>query len=203
MDGQRNHKPALRGHRRIGVVVAGALVLALGATGVHAAFGDRTAAGPVTQPSPTLSGSHPAPHLPTPTVEPTPTDPSALADGIYPTYVVDVDVRGATVTVDVIQTFFGAAAHQAATQDGVPWKDVRYYPVYIRNENDLLRTLPVDRDVRVKLLGECVAPSRTVGLRELREVAIPFTEPSDYYYEVSVADGSIVGITQKVAVSGC
>lgn len=218
MDTRKNQRSVLRGRRGVGVVVAGALALVLGATGVHAAFGGRSAAGPMTQARPIAatdpaSGSRddPTPHRPTPTVEPTieptptveptPTDPSALADGVYPTYVRSVEVRGATVRVDVLQTFFGAAAHQAAIEDGVPWNEVRYSPVYIRNENDLLRTLPVARDARIKLLGTCLAASRWVGLTDLREETTPFTDT--FYYEVSVAGGSVVGITQKVAVAGC
>ena len=81
-------------------------------------------------------------HVPVAAAQPT-TDPTALADGVYPTFVRAVDVPGATITVDVLQTFVGSDAHQAAIQDGVSWNDVRYDPVYIRNENPLLRTLPV------------------------------------------------------------
>ncbi|MDP9328552.1 MAG: hypothetical protein M3P10_10110, partial [Actinomycetota bacterium] len=128
-------------------------------------------------------------------------DPTALADGVYPAYVHAVDVRGATVTVDVLQIFVGGAAHQAAIEDGVPWRDVRYDPVYIRNENPLLRTLPVGRDVRIKLMGECVAPNRSVGLTDLREATTPFTDT--FYYEVSVVGGSVEGIKQLIAISAC
>ena len=86
-------------------------------------------------------------------------DPNALADGVYPTYVRAVDIEGATVTVDVLQTFFGEDAHQAAVEDGKDWRDVRYDPVYIRNENPLLRTLPVAPDAHIKLIGLCEAPT--------------------------------------------
>jgi hypothetical protein len=211
MDKQRNHKSAVGKRRGIRAVAAGGLVLVLSAMGVRAAVGGRSAAEPATHPSPIASAvpaaespsRRPPHHRPSPTVEPTTTDPNALADGAYPTYVVGVDVNGATITIDVLQTFFGGAAHRAATEDGVPWKDVRYSPVYIRNENDLLRTLPVDRDVRVKMIGECEASSRTVGLEELREAALPFRQPPTFYYDVTVADGGVVGITQRIAVSAC
>jgi hypothetical protein len=211
MDKQKKHTSAPGNHRGIGAVAAASLVLVLSAMGIRAAFGGRNAAEAATHPSPIASAvpaaespSHrPSPEPPSPTLEPRPTDPNALANGTYPTYVVGVDVNDATITVDVLQTFFGGAAHRAASQDGVSWKDVRYAPVYIRNENDLLRALPVDRDVRVKLIGECEASSRTVGLKELRDAALPFTQPSTFYYEVSVADGSVVGITQMIALSAC
>jgi hypothetical protein len=206
---------ARRGRHGIVLFVAGALVLALGAAGVRAALaGGSSSQLTRSDPSPTPTTAlpvapavvthHPvapaSPARPTPTAEPT-SDPTALADGVYPAYVRSVDVRGATVTVDVLQVFVGSEAHQAAVEDGVPWRDVRYAPVYIRNENPLLRTLPVARDARIKFMGECVAPSRLVGLTDLREAITPFTET--FYYEVSVVGGSVEGIRQLIAISAC
>jgi hypothetical protein len=149
----------------------------------------------MTDPSPSV-----APVQPTPSAEPAP-DPTALADGVYPTFVRAVDVQGATVTVDVLQVFVGAEQHQAAIEDGVPWADVRYDPVYIRNENPLLRTLPVTRDAQIRFMGTCEAPSRQVGLTQLRTETTPFH--ATFYYEMSVVDGSVVAIEQKIAVSAC
>jgi hypothetical protein len=204
-----------RARRGIVLFVAGALVLGLGVAGVHAALaGGSSSRLTRSDPSPTLTPApsvapavvthHPAPPVasarPTPTAEPT-SDPTALADGVYPTYVRAVDVQGATVTVDVLQVFVAGAAHQAAIEDGVPWRDVRYDPVYIRNENPLLRTLPVARDARIKFMGECVAPNRVVGLTDLREATTPFTDT--FYYEVSVVGGSVEGIKQLIAISAC
>jgi hypothetical protein len=137
---------------------------------------------------------------PSSTPPPTP-DPTALADGTYPTFVRAVDLDGATVEVDVLQVFVGAEAHQAAIEDGVSWNDVRYNPVYIRNENPLLRTLPVAEDAHIKLLGTCEAPNRSIGLKELRYEITPFTDT--FYYDVTVVGGSVVGITQKIAVAAC
>ena len=142
----------------------------------------------------------PATPRPSTTAPPTP-DPTALADGTYPTFVRAVDLDGATVEVDVLQVFVGAEAHQAAIEDGVSWNDVRFNPVYIRNENPLLRTLPVARHAHIKLLGMCEAPSRSIGLKELRNETTPFTDT--FYYDVTVVGGSVVGITQKIAVAAC
>jgi hypothetical protein len=198
--------------RKLVVVIAAALVVGLGITGVYAlaSGGSSSEAGPdpaVTSapPSPSASASVSSPTPPaTPrtstTAPPTP-DPTALADGTYPTFVRAVDLDGATVEVDVLQVFVGADAHQAAIEDGVSWNDVRFNPVYIRNENPLLRTLPVARDAHIKLLGMCEAPSRSIGLKELRNVTTPFTDA--FYYDVTVVGGSVVGITQKIAVSAC
>jgi hypothetical protein len=142
-----------------------------------------------------------APTQPSPSAEPAP-DPNALADGLYPTFVRAVDVKGATITVDVLQVFVGEAEqHQAATEDGVDWQNVMYDPVYIRNENPLLRTLPVTRDAQIRFMGTCESPNRQVGLTELRKQTVNFDEL--YYYEMSIIDGSVVAVDQSIAISGC
>jgi hypothetical protein len=137
---------------------------------------------------------------PSPTAEPA-SDPTALADGVYPTYVRAVDVRAATITVDVIQFFEGSAARQAAIEDGIARRDARYLYLYVRNENDLLRTLPVGRDARIEFIGSCEATNRRVGLSQLRAETTPFT--TTYLYEVSVIGGTVDGIVQKIAVQAC
>jgi hypothetical protein len=210
---QIDRSATLRG-RRVVVFVAGALAFGMGVIGVHAALASgssslrarqdhtvtSTPARPVAPAAVTDPVGPVTPAHPSPTAEPT-SDPTALADGVYPTFVRAVDVRGATITFDVLQVFVGAAAHEAAIEDGVRWMDVRYNPVYIRNENPLLRTLPVARDVRIKLIAICMAPNRWVGLRELREATTPFTD--SFYYEVTVAGGSVERIRQLVTVAGC
>jgi hypothetical protein len=195
--------------RKLVIFIAAALALGLGVTGVYALAGggSSSGAGPVTSvptsPSATAavtSSTPPTTPPPSATAPPTP-DPTALADGTYPTFVRAVDAHGATVEVDVLQVFVGAEAHQAAIEDGVSWNDVRFNPVYIRNENPLLRTLPVARHAHIKLLGMCEAPSRSIGLKELRNETTPFTDT--FYYDVTVVGGSVVGITQKIAVAAC
>ena len=76
-----------------------------------------------------------------------------------------------------------------------------YDPVYVRNENPLLRKLPVVWDVRIHFYGWCDYPSRWAGLTELRKEAASSGE--GWYYEITVVDGAVVGIEQKVASSGC
>ena len=196
--------------RKLVVFIAAALALGLGITGVYALAGGGSSSGAGPDPvitsvptSPTAtptSSTPPATPPPSTTASPTP-DPTALADGTYPTFVRAVDLDGATVEVDVLQIFVGAEAHQAAIEDGVSWNDVRFNPVYIRNENPLLRTLPVAQHAHIKLLGMCEAPSRSIGLKELRNETTPFTDT--FYYDVTVVGGSVVGITQKIAVAAC
>src|SRR6476620_6782634 len=210
----RSSRPEARRRimRKLVAVIAAALALGLGVTGVYAlaSGGSSSGAGPdpaVTSPPPSPSASasvtSPSPSVtPKPSSTPSPTpDPTALADGTYPTFFRAVDLDGATVEVDVLQVFVGAEAHQAAIEDGVSWNDVRYNPVYIRNENPLLRTLPVARHAHIKLLGMCEARSRSIGLKELRNETTPFTDT--FYYDVTVVGGSVVGITQKIAVAAC
>lgn len=208
--------------RRAIFLGAAALALVLGATGVHAALQPesstqaRAHVSPVAPIPPAVtvdlaSAGHPAPSpatAPSPTAEPT-VDPAvepapdltALADGVYPTFVRGVNVARARIRVDVLQAFFGAAMHRAAIEDGVAWKDVRYDPVYLRNENPLMRSLPVARDAHIKMIGVCEAPNRTIGLTQLRDEIWPFTEA--YYYDLTVVGGSVERIDQLVAVAGC
>jgi hypothetical protein len=203
----------LRGRRGIVLFVAGALAMGIGVAGVRALASDSPATqknveaeGPATQtpvappaitdPSPSV-----APTQPSPSAEPTP-DPNALADGLYPTFVRAVDVEGATVTVDVLQVFVGEAEqHQAAIEDGVDWEYVMHDPVYVRNENPLLRTLPVTIDAHIQFMGTCESPSRQVGLTELRKQTANFDEL--FYYEMSIIDGRVVAIDQKIAKAAC
>jgi hypothetical protein len=199
------------GRRGIVLFVSGALAIGIGVAGVRALASDSPAprkhveaGGPATQtpvappvivdPSPSV-----APTQPSPSVEP-PADPTALADGVYPTFVRAVDVQGATVTVDVLQVFVGAEQHQAAIEDGVDWRNVMYDPVYIRNENPLLRTLPVAADARITFLGGCESSSRQAGLNQLRREGVG---SETYYFEMSVIDGTVVAIDQRIAVSAC
>jgi hypothetical protein len=121
---------------------------------------------------------------------------------VYPTFIRAVDVPAAEITVDVLQVFVGEAEqHQAAIEDGVNWAYVKYDPIYVRNENPLLRRLPVAWDVRILFFGWCDYPERWAGLTELRkEVA---SSGEGWYYEVTITDGEVVGIEQKEAFSGC
>jgi hypothetical protein len=199
-----------RGRRGIVLFVAGAVAMGMGTAGVQAlANGSSSAApsdrgAPVTR-TPVISAAvgHPAPRWAVDTASPIESapDPNALADGVYSTFVRAVDVRGATITVDVIQVFVGVEQRQAAIEDGVDWAYVMYDPVYVRNENPLLRKLPVAWDVRILFYGSCDYPSRWAGLTELRKEAASSGE--GWYYEISVVDGEAVGIEQKVASSGC
>ncbi|HEV2950512.1 MAG TPA: hypothetical protein VGZ51_00260 [Actinomycetota bacterium] len=210
---QSARSATLRGRRTIVLLAAVTLASGLTVVSVRALASDSSSLRSRPDPNVTVTPDRPAvpeavtsPAPPMTTTQPSPTadpaaDPAALADGVYPTFVRAVDVRDATLTVDVLQVFAEDDAHQAAVEDGVPWKDVRYDPVYIRNENPMLRTLEVARDAHIAFLGGCEASNRWGGLTRLREETTPFTET--LYYEIAVVGGSITGILQKIAVSAC
>jgi hypothetical protein len=116
--------------------------------------------------------------------------------------VTGVDVQGATVTLDVIQLFEGTSARRAAIQDGVAREDARYLTIYVRNENDLLRTLPVAENVRIRFMGVCdVPPNRTAALTKLRKATTPYDET--FYYAVRVSAGEIGRMVQHLTISAC
>jgi hypothetical protein len=201
----------LRGRRGIVLFVSGALATGIVA-GVRAPSDSQVARAhpeaeapatptPVITPAVTDQSPSVGPAQPSPSAEPAP-DPNALADGVYPTFVRAVDVQGATVTVDVLQAFVGQAEQrQAAIEDGADWREVMYEPVYIRNENPLLRTLSVARDVRILFIGWCDRPDRWAGLTHLRKETAWGSE--SFYYEITVVDGDVVGLEQKFAATGC
>ena len=171
-----------RGRRRSIVLVAATLAFALLAGGVVMAAtldrseqrGGSVVAEPATFPPscrprprrrcpspPSLSRSRSRGAEPEPEPESEPEskpDPYALEDGVYPTFIRDVDIHGGEITVDVLQVFRHDDAVRAAVQDGMKRRDARYYFVYVRNENDLLRTVPVARDVKIHFMGVCEVP---------------------------------------------
>ena len=57
------------------------------------------------------------------------------------------------------------------------------------------------QDAHIKLIGTCEAPSRWIGLTELRKATTPFTDV--FYYDISVVGGRVERIQQFVTVSGC
>ena len=195
--------------RRIALVVAGALVLVLGTVGTVAAMAGRSS--PASKsPAPSIAVSPNGPAAVQPPAAPVATTPISsapaapvLADGTYPTYIDQVDVDGATITVDVIQVFHDDAAVNAAIEDGMTREEaLQYQYVYVRNENPRLRTLPIAGDVVIELLHECESPvGPAPTLTDLAEKTTPFNPL--YYYEITVANGAIQHITEGLAQAAC
>jgi hypothetical protein len=207
-------------HRRGVLLGAGAVSLVLAATGIVAAMAMRSTprarggrpshavspnaiggAAPRSQGS-QASNNNGSSSAPSTTSSSSTTAGLELADGTYPTYIRQVDADGAKLTIDVLQVFQGQAAIDAAVEDGVSPNEAKYLYVYIRNQNSRLRTLPVARDVDIDFVGTCESPpNREAALTELAEETTPFD--TTYYYDVTVDDGVIHGIAQRLAIAAC
>jgi hypothetical protein len=201
-------------YRRMVTIGAGALALVLAIIATVAAVGGGS---PATQareplalvPSPaTIASQSPSDHVASKPAKKAkgsaPSAPTApvLADGTYPTYVTNVDVDGAVITVDVLQVFEDQAAVDAATEDGMTAEQVQGLYIYVRNENPLLRTLRVGADVHIDFLGTCESPGdRDAALTELAKTTKHFTDL--YYYDVTVTNGVIHQIIQRIAQAAC
>jgi hypothetical protein len=189
------------------LAMAGLLAVALAAAGAVIVLGSASPTGPgaamggSSSPRPSGSGSTASPSG-GPTASPS---PAVLEDGAYPAYVRRVDVARGTVTVDLIQTFEGREAVRAAIEDGLSRHDARAYlfaPVYVRNENPLLRTLPVSEDAAIRFADGCESSGdRTTVLRDLRRAITPFNE--SFYYSLSVDRGAVTRVEQHLAVVAC
>jgi hypothetical protein len=138
--------------RASGILAAAALAATLTAC---AESDSESAAPPVAELPPIVT---------TPAPTPVPTDPSAfpttaasstpeptaapLPDGRHPALITGIDVSTRQVTVDIVQFFTGTAAATAAQEDGAaevpPPNDY-----WVRNKNNLLRTLTVASDLRI------------------------------------------------------
>jgi hypothetical protein len=195
--------PSVRPKRSRGLVLlgAGTLALVLAATGIAAPLAGRPSSNAQDKASITVAGSTGIAGATKPSQADQPAT-SVLADGRYPTYIHTVDVRGARITVDVIQVFENEAAAAAAIEDGKSAEDTEAMYIYIRNQNSRLRTLPVGRDLNIQFADGCEAPGgRQAALSELSKRTKQFDDL--YYYELTVRDGAIHRITQKLARPAC
>ncbi|MGH9268312.1 MAG: hypothetical protein ACRD0D_09055, partial [Acidimicrobiales bacterium] len=89
-------------------------------------------------------------------MQPETTPAGQLADGRYAAYLVEAEVASHTLTFDVIQFLTGEAAAEAYRQDHPDDPEGPPNDYYIVNDDPGLRTEPVSKDVRVRLvrLGE-------------------------------------------------
>ncbi len=125
-----------------------------------------------------------------------------LADGTYPTYIDKVDVKDATITVDVIQLFENEAAINAAVEDGMSANDAQYLYVYIRNQNPRLRTLPVARNIDIEFTDGCEAPPvRDKALTELAKRPPRPTRSTDYPCTTTTSRSRTARSTRSSSVS--
>ena len=210
--------PPRRRRRALTLLTAGTLVLLATGIGVSVAIAGRptptasspsaTAEEPGTatpdtqsnpaQQQPTQNQQTPAPAA----SDSTTATPSALADGKHDAFIRKLDTRGGTVVVDVVQVFKDKAAVEAAIQDGRPRDAAQYLPVYVRNQNPRLRTLPLASNLRVHLLGGC--EDSTLSKQALLDkLASNAKIAGVYYYTLTVKDGAVQRIDENLAVNAC
>ena len=125
---------------------------------------------------------------------------AALADGSYPAFIRKVDSARRTMVVDVVQVFEGKAARQAGIEDGLSPQDAWRDP-YIRNQNPLLRTLPIARQATIQFMGTCEGPA--AGPAVLGTLARHATTSEFFYYTLTVRDGSVRRIVEHQAQPAC
>ena len=122
-----------------------------------------------------------------------------LPDGTTPAYI--TKVASDRIVVDVVQVFFDDQAVKAAIADGTPPSKARYYTGWVRNENPRLRTVPLAANLDVKLLGGCEdAGDRAAVLTQLADHA---KRKGSYYFDLTVADGKVTRIQERLAANAC
>jgi hypothetical protein len=211
--------PPPRRRRALTLLTAGALVLAATGIGVGVAIAGRptpsapAASATAEEPGTATPDSQSGPVQQQPTPDPQPPAPAAgggaatskppvLADGPHPAFIRKLDTRAGTVVVDVVQVFEDKAAVDAAIQDGTPRDQAQYLPVYVRNQNPRLRTLPLASGFQVDLYGGC--EESTLSRQELlRKLASNARLNGVYYYTLTVRDGAVQRIDEHLAINAC
>jgi hypothetical protein len=219
--------PPGRPRRKQLVLVASALVVLAVAVGVSlaaatrpidrqvaqtgadapAAAGDQNASAgqdQVDQPDQGATADPPATPGSSPDPGATATDGAApvLEDGDHPAYITKVDGANDRIVVDVIQVFTDDEAVKAAIDDGKSPAQAKYLTGWVRNENARLRTLPLAADLKVDLLGGCEesGSDREAVLTRLADHA---KRKGNYYFTLTVSDGTVERIQERLAINAC
>jgi hypothetical protein len=132
---------------------------------------------------------------PTPAGGPTSSRSVGLPDGRHPIFVDSIDPNRRTISVDLIQFYWGDDATREAAKDHQESPPPNDY--YIRNVNPRLRTLPVraDATITVNSLGLGGQADHPVSLGRLATL----TRPHDDWppFRISVRHGQVVEIAQQ------
>jgi hypothetical protein len=125
-----------------------------------------------------------------------------LEDGDHPAYITKVDGANDRIVVDVVQVFNDDEAVKAAIADGKSPAEAKYLTGWVRNENSRLRTLPLAADLKVDLLGGCEesGSDREAVLTRLADHA---KRKGNYYFVLTVSDGSVERIQERLAINAC
>jgi hypothetical protein len=123
-----------------------------------------------------------------------------LEDGEHPAYL--TEVAGDHVVADVVQVFTDGDAVKAAVADGTSPADAKFLTTWVRNENSRLRTLPLAADLQVSLWGTCGEPGNDRDA-QLARLAANAKQRGTYYYLLTVHDGKVERIQERLAVNAC
>jgi hypothetical protein len=125
-----------------------------------------------------------------------------LEDGDHPAYITKVDGANDRIVVDVVQVFNDDEAVKAAIADGESPAEAKYLTGWVRNENPRLRTLPLAADLKVDLLGTCEesGSDREAVLTRLADNA---KRKGNYYFMLTVSDGTVQQIQERLAINAC
>jgi hypothetical protein len=126
----------------------------------------------------------------------------ALEDGDHDAYITKVDSANDRIVVDVVQVFHDDAAARAAIADGKSASDAKYLSTWVRNENPRLRTLPLAGGLQVKLRDAC-GEDDPGGEAPLARLAANASLDGTYYYTLTVHDGAVERIQERLAVNAC
>jgi hypothetical protein len=193
------------------VLVASALVVVAAAVGTSLAIATRPIQRPGAAEVPGSSAGQPAvagqqvtkaPAAAGATSAPAATGALALEDGDHDAYITGVDAANHRITVDVVQVFHDAKAVKEAVADGKSPAEAKYLTTWVRNQNPRLRTLPLAGDVQVKLRDTC---GEGGGDRDaqLTRLAANARLNGTYYYTLTVDDGTVERIQERLAVNAC
>jgi hypothetical protein len=125
-----------------------------------------------------------------------------LEDGDQPAYITKVDGANDRIVVDVVQVFTDDEAVKAAIADGKSPAQARYLTGWVRNENPRLRTLPLGAGLKVDLLGTCEesGSDREAVLTRLADNA---KRKGNYYFMLTVSDGTVERVQERLAINAC
>ena len=126
-----------------------------------------------------------------------------LPDGDTPAYITKVDAANDRIVVDVVQVFKDDQAVKAAIADGKKPSEAKYLTGWVRNENPRLRTLPLAGDVQVKLRDTCGEGGGDNRDAQLTRLAANARLNGTYYYTLTVDDGTVERIQERLAVNAC
>ena len=119
-----------------------------------------------------------------------------------PAYITKVDGANDRIVVDVVQVFNDDEAVKAAIADGKSPAEAKYLTGWVRNENPRLRTLPLAADLKVDLLGTC-EESGSDREAVLTRLAANAKRMGNYYFMLTVSDGTVQRIQERLAINAC